>query len=342
MFIRDFLIRRRALKKIEAFRNYKNEKKILYLLSPEHGNLGDQAIAIAIRKYLEDTYKEKTIIEFSYKEYTYIKDIISSITNNDDVIFLHGGGNLGNLYINEEILRRDVIGRFINNMIVVMPQSISFTDDENGKYEMEQTKKIYNNHNNLYIVCREKKSYEKAQGLFENNNLIYSPDSVLYLSDYYKESLDRKNVLFALRSDKEKVIDDSRIRRIKDIIRKEGLNIVYRDTIIKRNVTVRRRIFEFNKILRSFGSSKLVITDRFHGVIFSYITRTPCIVFKSLDHKISEGIKWFENVNYIYYAEDADENLEFLIKKFLNYDSSNVEKNNHLKDAFCEALRHVL
>lgn len=39
----DLLIKINKLKKV------KNNEKIIYLLSPEHGNMGDQAIAIAIK-----------------------------------------------------------------------------------------------------------------------------------------------------------------------------------------------------------------------------------------------------------------------------------------------------
>ncbi|CRK80177.1 polysaccharide pyruvyl transferase family protein [Neobacillus massiliamazoniensis] len=343
MLIRSILnnlVKISALRKINKLKKYKEVEKIIYLLSPEHGNLGDQAIAIAIKKFLIDHYKNKEVIEFSYLEYMYIKKRISSISNDGDIIFLHGGGNLGNLYINEENLRRDVIERFEKNKIIIMPQSISFSEDNFGKIEIEKTKKIYNNHKNLYIVCRESKSFETAQSIFPNNNVILSPDSVLYLSDYYNKSPLRSGVLLALRSDKEKVIDDSRVNKLRGILENLEENLVFKDTIINKRVNEKNRIFEFEKILKAFGSSKLVITDRFHGVIFSFITKTPCIVFKSLDHKISEGIKWFNDIDFIYYAENDSENLSNVINNYLNMGNLNVDEK--LKMEFINALQKII
>ncbi|MFF2910884.1 polysaccharide pyruvyl transferase family protein [Paenibacillus sp. NPDC057934] len=323
------------LLKLNKLKNIKNNEKIIYLLSPEHGNMGDQAIAIAIRKYLQEKFIDKVILEFSYTEYILIKDNLKTILNDKDLIFLHGGGNLGNLYINEENLRRDVIKKFPKNKIIIMPQSISFTQDNNGQNELEVTKKIYSEHNNLNIVCRENKSFKTAQEIFPNNQLLLAPDSVMYLEDYYKQTLSRDGILLALRSDKEKVLDDNLVTNIKNAIDVLNENIVYRDTIINKRVNKENRIFEFNKMLDSFASSKLVITDRFHGVIFSVITKTPCIVFKSLDHKISEGIKWFANKEYIYYAEAKNENLNDIIKELLKKEidpTSNELKNKLEKE----------
>lgn len=331
----------RAIKKLQYYLNYKSDEKIIYLLSPEHGNLGDQAIAIAISKFLHDKYTDKLIVEFSFHEYLYVKDNLHEIINAKDIIFLHGGGNLGNLYINEEILRRDVIGKFMNNKIVIMPQSISFTTDSAGVKELETTKKIYNNHINLNIVCRENKSLETAKSIFPSNNLFLSPDSVMYLeNEYLEEEFKREGVLFAFRSDKEKVVNEDIIKGLEDKFFRKGENIKYKDTIIRKKLNEKTREKELLKILRAFGNSKLVITDRFHGVIFSVITRTPCIVFKSLDHKISEGIRWFENKDYIYYVESESEDLQAKIDEYLNIKIH--DKETKLKSEFSKAFHKIL
>ena len=39
--------------------------------------------------------------------------------------------------------------------------------------------------------------------------------------------------------------------------------------------------------LKAFASYDFVITDRLHGMIFSYICGTPCILFDNKTHKIS-------------------------------------------------------
>lgn len=61
---------------------------------------------------------------------------------------------------------------------------------------------------------------------------------------------------------------------------------------------------------------RLVITDRYHGAIFSQIVSTPTIVLSSADHKLSSGVKWFPKeqfTNYIAYANDLDEAYQLAI-----------------------------
>lgn len=59
--------------------------------------------------------------------------------NDDDLIFLQGGGNLGDKWLNEERLRRTIIESFPNNKIVILPQTIYFSKNDGGKeFEISQ------------------------------------------------------------------------------------------------------------------------------------------------------------------------------------------------------------
>lgn len=58
------------------------------------------------------------------------------------------------------------------------------------------------------------------------------------------------------------------------------------------------------------ASAKLIITDRYHGLIFSQITSTPVIVIRSNDHKLSSGVNWFSPdifKNNVTFANSLDE-----------------------------------
>ncbi len=61
--------------------------KIILLQTPEHGNLGDQLIAIALREYLEKRYSKENIFELSYKKSRYCLDILENNINEEDIIF---------------------------------------------------------------------------------------------------------------------------------------------------------------------------------------------------------------------------------------------------------------
>ena len=81
----------------------------------------------------------------------------------------------------------------------------------------------------------------------------------------------------------------------------------------------------------------MVITDRYHGTIFSLVAGTPVIIIKTTDHKVVTGAEWFRGVydDYVYLAETLDEAYE-LAKKLLSASLTNrllpyFEKNYYDK-----------
>ena len=55
-----------------------------------------------------------------------------------------------------------------------------------------------------------------------------------------------------------------------------------------------------------YAKYKVVITDRYHGTIFSLIAATPVLVIPSSDHKLSSGVDWFPESykEYVKYLSD--------------------------------------
>ena len=89
-----------------------------------------------------------------------------------------------------------------------------------------------------------------------------------------------------------------------------------------------KKLFErLNKI----SEYKLCITDRLHGLIFSYITNTPCIAFNNIDNKVEGTAKWLENVEWIYMAKEKDDidSIKLIIDKYL---SKNFTKKGIMSD----------
>ena len=312
---------------------YKDKSKIFYLQTPEHGNIGDHAIVYSSTKLLKDIYKDKVILEYSYNDLLYIGDLVYKFITKDDIIFLPGGGNMGDLYLNEEILRREIIKKYSDNKIIIFPESITFTNEK----ELELSSKIYNSHNNFTIFTRDEKSYLFAKEHFYNNKVVLMPDIVLYLENRLDDNLlisrdKRQGIIFILRDDKEKIVDNDLI----NIIKNKYINYLEYDTYL--NIYIYNREKYIYEALNKISSHKLCITDRFHGLIFSYLTNTPCIVFNSLDHKIEYGAKWFENVEWIYKADinDFDKIKEF-INKYLNNNNAiykHIDFSKKIKDIF--------
>lgn len=307
-------------------KGYKNKelvnsgKKIILTLLPNHGNLGDHAIAYASKKYLEDNFKEYEIIEMDmYEIYKYGK-VLKNVLTRDDYIFTLGGGNMGNLYHQEEWTRRFIIKTFKNTKIVSLPQTINFTKDKNGEKEFKKTKSIYNSNKNLTVIAREKKSFEVMKNAFTNSNVIINPDIVLYLEDMnlYKDSK-REDIMICLRQDKEGYISLDKRKEIIDSIKEKYQNVIVGDTVINKSVNKDTREKELQKLWKQFYQSKVVVTDRLHGMIFAVITKTPCIVIRNTDHKITGSYEWIKDLNYIRLIEDFScENIHKNIEELLN------------------------
>ena len=281
------------------------------------------------------------ILEFSFSKYRRNAKYIQDLVNDEDIIVTIGGGNFGNLYLYEEEQRRDIVQRFSKNKIIIMPQSIFFTNDENGKIEIEKSNEIYSNHKNLNIMTRDKKSYENGKKYFPKNKIYLSPDSVLYLEDWInKLNSERNGVILTLRSDKEKNLSENNKNSLVEFLLKNKISFFQNDTIQKYPITKELREYEVKNMLNKISTAKVNITDRFHGVIFSVITNTPVIVFKSLDHKIEEGVKWFSEIEWVHYVTSIEE-AEILISKYIKLEVPMVKDNYRLKEKLKEVFLSI-
>ena len=331
-----------------------NNKRIFVMSTPAHGNLGDQAIVWGETTILKNYFPDHEIIDIPYDYLTgdlgeiFLGLGFEKYIRRDDIIFLHGGGNLGNLWVNEEQLRRKLIEKFPDNKIVIFPQSVCFTADDNGRRELELSAKIYNAHDDLHLMLRDENSFNLAQKIFPDVNKYLMPDAATSLHGILDDvKAEREGVLFILRSDKEKVRDDKKIEELQRAFNVANIPFEVIDTVIDERVTALDREPKVRAVLTKIRKSKLVITDRFHGVIFSFITRTPVIAFKSFDTKISSGIKWFENVPSIFYAEEENwTGIEDFINRALKSGTAFAEMNPNLKlnaqEIFIDALKQIV
>lgn len=319
---------------------YKNKKKILLFLTPEYANLGDHAITLAIIELLKEKYKDNLILEFTFGRYKRNKKVINELINQNDIIILSGGGNFGNLYMEAENMRRSIIEKFKYNKIISMPQSITYTNDEKGRKELEKSKKIFEKHLDLNIIARDKKSYEYGKQYFTSNNIFLAPDSVLYWEDKIKINKIREGIILTLRSDKEKVLSNDKRQIILNYLAEKQISYTFNDTLLIYHMNRETREYEVKNMLRKISSAKLNITDRFHGVIFSVITNTPVIVFKSLDHKIEEGVKWFKHLDWVHYVTTVEE-AEKLIDKYMNSEYKVEKENYELKEKLKEVFFNI-
>ena len=291
------------------------ENKIFLMDTPNHGNLGDQAIAIAELQHLQHFYPAKNIFEFTHLECTYNLNQIKHFFRKNDVLIIHGGGFIGSIWKKEHKVLIKILKKFNKFKIVIYPQTVFFKPED---FHLQQVfLKIVNHCKHLTICVRDRKSYDF---LLKNKvfcNLLFVPDIVLSMK-YNHDNKNRKKVLLCFRKDLERV---SSYKNVVNILDKANIIYDFTDTVIEHNVTEKDRKKEVEYKLSQFSSYQLVICDRLHALIFSTITSTPCIAFDNISKKISGVFEWIKKIDFITCINEDEFSLELVneyIKKSRN------------------------
>lgn len=289
-------------------------------LAADYGNLGDVAITYAQTKFLEDNANFQVIeipISQSLEGLWFVKKHIKK----GDVITTVGGGNLGDLYDQIEFIRQLVVRFFPKNKIISFPQTFDFSETAQGKKALQVAQKVYNNHANFYMIAREQTSFSLMKQHFPKATILLTPDIVLSLNKVEPKS-ERKGVVICMRKDSEKSLSQQQNDFIIETANNHFGEVTYYDTHIGRsNLSVDERKDELNKIWNTFKKAELVITDRLHGMIFCYITNTPCLVFQNNNHKVRETYDWIKKTDYITLMTSFSED------KIVNYFGEQSLKN---------------
>ena len=289
----------------------KTRNRILYLDSPNYPNIGDQALAIAMRKFMADFFPEYTSFEVLENNlYKYISWLKKHITDND-IICLNGGGNMGSYYKSYKAARRLIIKEFRNNIIIIFPQTIDYENNIYGTLEKKRSKKIYSKASNLIICAREEKSYENMKALYNKNTVLLCPDIVLYLDYRNLNVSERSTIGVCLRNDIEGILPKKNIDKMLNNIG-EHINITT-TPIVDKEIDDNNRHQMFENTILEFSKCKLIITDRLHGMIFSFITNTPCIALPNSNGKIKGVYKWIANKGSVLFVENIDDVYEKMI-----------------------------
>ncbi|TAH69970.1 MAG: glycosyltransferase [Anaerolineaceae bacterium] len=281
------------------------ETKCYLLMTPEHGNLGDYAIALSERRFIREDFLHMPLIEITTDEWIKYEDLYKAIIHNNDIIFISGGGYLGNMWTSGGIVKK-LIASFPNNIKIMFPNTLTYID--NNADDMKEEAEFYRMQEGLYIFARDKASYDRLYHYQyrDKEYLGLFPDMALGL-DYTNNSFTkREGIMLCFRNDLEKVCSDDVIESIKQILIRKGEAVIESDMHLKRTIKSRSGESELQKMIEQFQKAKLVITDRLHGMIFAAITATPCIAFNNSTGKIKGVYQWIEHLPYIVYMESED------------------------------------
>ncbi len=123
---------------------------------PNHQNVGDSAIWLGEIEILTKVVGVKPRYVCDY--YKYI-DSDLRINHPEGPIFIHGGGNFGDIWPEHQDFRERIIKTFPDRQIIQLPQSISFGNPENA----ERCAQIIADHGRFTLLVRDKVSEAYAQ-----------------------------------------------------------------------------------------------------------------------------------------------------------------------------------
>ena len=313
-------------------------KKAEYILCcvPEHGNLGDQAIALAENQFFKKI--KCRFCEVLDSDVGYVLAHPELVKPNQKIV-LTGGGFLGCLWPEYENDFRRIVKVFPGNKIIVFQQTVTFKMNTPEGYRFfEQSKEVYER---AVLFLREYKSHNFIKTYMPSVKAFLCPDMVLGLTMSMPEC-ERKGILFCLRHDIEKNLSDREESKIQSVLKSlyPSESFAYTDTVLNHYVPVKKRKREVCAKLKEFASAKLVITDRLHGMVFAAITNTPCVFFDNSNGKVSGVYEWIKHLDYVKPAHRVDDlqnvlNTLDLTKKY-QY-SFDTAQYNELKEAVVNA-----
>ena len=308
---------------------------------PCFDNLGDHAIANAERVFFEDLlveYGDMQLYQISCTETVDAIKCIKSDLRKSDVFVCQGGGNMGNLYKFGESNRRSIMKAFPNNTIIIFPQTFYFTNDKYGIRELAKSKRIYNKCSKLTIMARDNKSLQMMKQHFKCT-VMPMVDIVTYLDKSKLVVNNRMGVILCLRSDLESNLSAKDKKYLYNLCQEKFDNCLVTDTVVKRDISENERIAILEEKWKLFASTQLVITDRLHGMIFSLITATPCIVIGNNQHKVFETYKTLRKCEYLWFSNSLEE-VSSLIDN-VAYTNSEYEKTS-FDDQFTKLKKYIL
>ncbi|MDB6102971.1 MAG: exopolysaccharide biosynthesis protein [Gammaproteobacteria bacterium] len=139
-------------------------RPIVYLDYPVHLNFGD----LLIMRGTEQFYADHGHRVLSRSAYMNFLDRGKSRISSETILVMHGGGNFGDLYPVHQNFREEIVRRFPDNRIVILPQSVYFSSPE----ELERSARVFRQHRNVVLCVRDHESLAKVRARFTHNSVL--------------------------------------------------------------------------------------------------------------------------------------------------------------------------
>lgn len=316
---RDEVIRRLQATAVAALRGAGGDAPFALLDFPDHPNVGDSAIWLGATAYFREHRGRRP-------DYVSSVDSFSEAACRRSVpqgpIFIHGGGNFGDLWPRHQEFREHLLDRFSDREIIQLPQSIHFADPKHA----ERAARAIGRHGHFRLFVRDQPSYDFAAAHFDCE-IAPSPDMALFIGALDREAPE-VDVFYLLRTDKERAVREGTGRpgytsRVADWLVESRLSVrggrwrcvareVRRGT--RDRLAIRVACYEdaaqarVARGCRLLSSGRIVITDRLHAHILSLLLSVPHAVLDNSYGKLGRFLDlWKSDGAGVHRASSVDD-----------------------------------
>jgi len=289
----------------------KGTNRVFYLGRTENNNLGDNGQHYCIKNWINNNYPDhhmyivcSSIITYRLRTWMYV--FRRNFNYDKDIIVFQSGYCTQDLGGDHPLMHEMICNQLKNARILMMPQTIYFLHNENKQ-------RIAKNHNaakNMLFLARDAFSYEQALTMFPDIRVKLFPDIVTTLIGKYSISRTRDKIFLCCRDDGEKLYSDEDIEDLRLKLTKLA-PVDFGDTQSPLSGDELRKVLKqsIEAEIERLSQYKVVITDRYHGTIYSLCANTPVIIIKTKDHKVTTGADWFKGIydNHVYVANDLND-----------------------------------
>lgn len=327
----------------QVLSSIQNHNNIFYFGIPMHPNLGDLAQYVCIRDWLQANYPQYNVVEVDSKVFmsskSRLRAKLKKKIHKDDLILFQSGYCTQDLGGIEDLMHQAVIQDYPENRLLMMPQTVYFKSPQ----RKAQASQVYDSHKRLLFLARDQVSFEMAKLMFPHRAVYAYPDIVTTMIGKYHFNKKRAGILFCMRNDEEKYYSSAEIDGLEKALRQFD-RVEQTDTTVPTGFNAHTPKLKelIEKYIENFAEYRLIVTDRYHGTIFSLIAQTPVIVIKTTDHKVKTGVDWFKGVydTSVVYAENLQDAIAYA-QSFLSRNSV-VDNEPYFEQEYYRKLKNLL
>lgn len=273
---------------VALYRNHVGAGEAYALVDfPDHANVGDSAIWLGERALLRHVTGRDPAYVCTWQDFDAAAFRRACPTG---VLFLHGGGNLGDIWIHHQQFREHLVDTVTDRRVVQLPQSIHFRDPARA----DRFTAIVARHPDFHLCVRDEPGLRFARARFACP-VTLAPDSAFGLGVQPRPAPPTDAVLMLLRTDDERAGHDRAMLAahpgavLVDWLEDGAMPLrdagTDRTGWYDRIATARVR-----RGLALLSRGERVVTDRLHGHILALLLDIPHVALDNDYGKVSAYI----------------------------------------------------